>query len=174
MTLCERFQFFYFTGGRQGVSIFNRRRRPRQAVYAPPQSQNPTTPLQIDIPDEALLEIAEDFENTPKNYHHFALNNKPGASYQNTRPSSQNRQLSGPLKHPNNQIHGSEHALTKKPKLEQGNYFGEKNESIFRQQQTNPASYSITNTRNPFSSKFESSTKRTFSFVDKYVGAQSL
>ena len=157
--------FFTIAGGRQGVSIFNRRRRPRQAVYAAPQSHEPTTPLQIDIPDEALMKIAEDFENSPKNYHHFASNNKPSASYQTARPSSQKRQLSGPQKHPNNQYHGGEYALTKKPKLEQDNYFGEKNENVFRQQ-----SYTCPHS-NSTSDSFSNLTKKVFSFVEKYVGA---
>jgi hypothetical protein len=159
------------------MSIFNRRRRPRQAVYASPQSQNPTTPLQIDIPDEALAEIAQDFENSPKNYNHFASNNKPYASHQNTRPSSQNRQFSEPQKHPNNQLYGNENALPKKPKFEQDNCFWGKNENCFGQQQNKgmakPGSYTGS-TGNAFSSTFQNSIRKNFSFVEKYVNVHCM
>ena len=157
------------------MSIFNRRRRPRQAVYASPQSHNPATPLHIDIPDEALAEIAQDFENSPQNHNHFASNNKPYSSYQYAKPSSQSRQFSIPQKHPNNQHiqqYGSENALPKKPKFEQDSCFRGRNENCFGQQQdkgmAKPSSYTA-NTGNAFSSKFQNSTKKSFSFVEKYV-----
>ena len=150
------------------MSIFNRRRRPRQAVYASP-SQNSSTPLHIDIPDETLAEIAEDFENSPKNYNHFAPNNQPYPSYQKASSSSRSRQFSVPQKHPNN--YGTENAMTKKPKLEPNSCFMERNDDYYgHQQNKSMVKPGLNNTGNGFTtSKFQNSSKKNFSFVEKYV-----
>jgi hypothetical protein len=157
----------FLNTGRQGMSFFNRRRRPRQAVYASP-SQNTSTPLHIDIPDEALAEIAQDFENNPKNYNHFASNSKPYPSYQKASTSSRNRQFSVPQKHPNS--FGNENTPQKKLKPEQDSWSRERNDEFFGQQQRKGMAEKPGSTGNGFqSNKFQTSTKKNFSFVEKYV-----
>lgn len=82
------------------MSIFNRRRRPRQAVYASPQSQ--TTTFTTDVPDEQLADMVQDFDPGPRNNYNFVPNHRPSTQYGNR--SSQTGNLPPMLKHPNNRF----------------------------------------------------------------------
>ena len=150
------------------MSIFNRRRRLRQAVYASPQSQSTTTPLQIDIPDETLAEIAEDFDSSPGNYNFHASKTNPSAtmsSNYNARSFSQSRQLPTPQKHPNNQ-HGNRNASPMKPRFEQESCFKARgsNDNSFGQRQNMGMSNNGVYDGNNFTNKQQNTAKRSFSF----------
>lgn len=91
------------------MPIFNRRRRPRQAVYASPQSQSQTTTtFTTDVPDEQLADMVQDFDPGPRNNYNFVPNpHRPSTQYSNTsstRSNSQSRNLPPMLKHPNNRF----------------------------------------------------------------------
>ena len=91
------------------MSIFNRRRRPRQAVYASPQNQDVTSTnfVKEEVPDEQLANMIQDFETGPMSYSSANSNQKSTSTYfdqpsntANPRPL-QNRNPSL-YKHPNN------------------------------------------------------------------------
>lgn len=158
------------------MSIFNRRRRPRQAVYASPQRQSPTKPLQIDIPDEKLAEIAQDFENSPKFYDKFSANSESFASYQrqSTRPQQNGQQFTVvPMKHPNNQHYGNHNVLPKKPKIERDYCFKDSNQKFLAQQEDKSiprtASFTMNNGNSRPINKPQNPIRKTFSFTEKYV-----
>lgn len=145
------------------MSIFNRRRRPRQAVYASPENTVKSTPFHLDIPDEALLEVAENAEKSAKNYF-SSRTPSPLSSFQNSRPAK-NRQPSTLQKHPNNNFYGNEYLMPKKPKLEVHKFEGKT--SCLSEQ--NSEVHKFAKTTNSFSSNLLNSTKRSFYFGARFA-----
>lgn len=115
------------------MSIFNRRRRPRQAVYASPQSQSQSATITIktEEPDKNLSDVVHDFDTGHGNFN-FVSDHKPATHYSNTfgARSWETRHIF-PQKHPKNQ-HNNENI---QPKFE-NTYFGVKqNNGISSEQQ---------------------------------------